>query len=51
MDLGNLRKKDLFMTDSRLDVVNYDISPTIENWEDEEKIVLQNKLKELSEIT
>lgn len=51
VDLGNLRKKDLFMTDSRLDVVNYDMSPTVENWEDEEKLTLQSKLKELSEVT
>lgn len=50
VDLGNLRKKDLFMTDSRLDVVNYDMSPVVENWEDEEKRTLQTKLKELSEV-
>ena len=50
VDLGNLRKKDLFMTDSRLDVVNYDMSPTVENWEDEEKLTLQSKLKELERI-
>jgi hypothetical protein len=51
VDLGNLRKKDLFMTDSRLDVVNCDIPPVVENWEDEEKRTLQIKLKELSEVS
>lgn len=47
VDLGTLRKKDLFMTDARLDVINYDLSPIIENWDSEENILLQKKLEEL----
>lgn len=51
IDLGTLRKKDLFMTDSRMDIIHCDIGHYIEDWENEDKLQLQLKLKELSNVT
>lgn len=50
VDLGNLRKEDLFITDSRLDVMeefNYTTNYVI-NWDDEEQVKLTEELVTLN---
>ena len=49
VDLGNLRKKDLFMTDARLDIVdNYEHRYIYEfDWEDSENMEILRKVNEI----
>ena len=51
VNLGNLRKKDLFVTNSRLEVL--DIGPQVQymrSWDQEEKIKLQEQVKAVNEL-
>ena len=51
-NLGNLRKKDLFVTDARMSVMNVGTSYTpVINWDDETTEIYKEQLKVINEIT
>ena len=52
VDLGNLRKKDLFVTNNRMEVVNVGTEMNyVQNWEDEDVRVFNEQLEIINGIT
>lgn len=51
VELGTLRKKDLFVTDARLDPIPMDYNPVrIENWDDDYSAYINERVEKLNEL-